>query len=167
MSDNTAEPLRIRDATPHDAPTIIAFNRRLATETENKTLDHDVVSLGVRRALDSPQYCRYFLAERDGRIVGQTMVTYEWSDWRNGVFWWIQSVYVVEDERGRGVFRSLYEHVQTTARALPDVCGLRLYVEEHNTAAIATYRRLGMIPSGHLVSEHDWSGATGAPDRQH
>lgn len=156
---NSAAPLHIRDATPADAPTIVEFNRRLALETERKALCNEVLEAGVRRALAQSGMCRYFLALRGERIVGQTMVTYEWSDWRNGVFWWIQSVYVVEDQRGGGVFRALYEHVRSLARSTSGVCGLRLYVEERNAAAIATYRRLGMIPSGHVVYEHDWSEA--------
>ena len=153
------EPLRIRDAAPDDAPTIAEFNRLLALESEQKTLDPATLERGVRQALVRRELCRYFLAECGGRIVGQTMLTYEFSDWRSGVFWWIQSVYVVADYRGRGAFRALFEHIEALARATPEVCGLRLYVEEHNSPAIATYRRLGMAPSGHLLYERDWSGA--------
>ncbi len=162
MTDSTL-PLRIRDAAPADAPTIVEFNRRLAEETEGKALDPATLVLGVCRALERPEMCRYFLAERNEQVVGQTMITYEWSDWRNGVFWWIQSVYVVEEERGHGVFRALYEHIRSVAQSMPDVCGLRLYVEEHNSAALSTYERMGMSPSGHRVYEHDWSAASAPP----
>lgn len=151
--------LRIRDAAPADAPTIAEFNRLLALESEQKTLDAVTLERGVRLALARPELCRYFLAESGERIVGQTMLTYEWSDWRAGVFWWIQSVYVVADSRGRGVFRALFKHIEALARSAPEVCGLRLYVEEHNAPAISTYRRLGLAPSGHLLYEWDWSGA--------
>ena len=99
------------------------------------------------------------MAQLAAEVVGQTMITYEWSDWRNGVFWWIQSVYVHPRYRGGGVFRALHEYISTLARAEPNVCGLRLYVDQHNHAAMATYRRLGLAPSGHHVYECDWSGA--------
>ncbi len=166
MRRMTPAPLhyRIRDALPADASTIVEFNRRLALETEAKQLDLDVLSRGVERALAQPAYCRYFLAEHASpgqpiEIIGQTMITYEWSDWRNGVFWWIQSVYVRQDHRGQGIFRALYEWIANLARSTPDVCGLRLYVETHNHAALSTYSRLGMVPSGHVLYEEDWSGA--------
>ena len=159
----TNEPtLHVRDATPADAAIIAEFNRLLAWESEGKRLDADVLARGVRLALEKPEFCRYFLAELGGEIVGQTMLTYEWSDWRAGVFWWIQSVYVISEQRGRGVFRALFEHVHHLARSSPDVCGLRLYVEHENAAALATYRRLGMSPTGHLLYELDWSGVGSA-----
>jgi GNAT superfamily N-acetyltransferase len=153
-----SSPVHIRNATPVDCATIVEFNRRLALESENKQLDVATLERGVARALVSPEYCRYFVAETSGQIVGQTMLTYEWSDWRNGVFWWIQSVYVVAPQRGQGVFRALFEHIESLARQTPEVCGLRLYVEEHNRAALATYERLGLRPSGHRLYECDWSG---------
>lgn len=153
------EQVRIRDAAPADAAIIAEFNRLLAFESERKTLDPGTLERGVQLALSRPELCRYFLAESAGRIVGQTMLTYEWSDWRAGVFWWIQSVYVVADCRGRGVFRELFQHIDALARSTPEVCGLRLYVEEHNAGAIATYQRMGLAPSGHLLYERDWSGA--------
>ncbi|HVC94588.1 MAG TPA: GNAT family N-acetyltransferase [Pirellulales bacterium] len=155
----TTSPLTIRDATPADADLIAEFNRSLALESESKHLDPGVLATGVRLALERPELCRYFLAEADGRVVGQTMLTYEWSDWRAGVFWWIQSVYVVPDRRGQGVFRALFKHIETLAKKTGEVCGLRLYVERHNVPAIATYERLGMTPSGHWLYEIDWTGA--------
>ncbi|HUY33656.1 MAG TPA: GNAT family N-acetyltransferase [Pirellulales bacterium] len=151
-------PLEIRAATLADAETIAEFNRLLALESENKQLNPSVLERGVRRALARPELCRYFVAEAERRVVGQTMLTYEWSDWRAGVFWWIQSVYVVPDRRGRGVFRALFRHIETLAKNTSEVCGLRLYVEEHNAPAIAAYGRMGMSPSGHLLYELDWSG---------
>lgn len=157
MQDAPRTKMAIREATPADAGVIAEFNQRMALETEHRSLDSGVLRRGVERALSEGADARYFVAECNGEIVGQTMITYELSDWRDGVFWWIQSVYVREDIRGRGVFRMLYEHVSSLARATPGVCGIRLYVEQENQAALATYRRLGMKPSGHVVYEVDWS----------
>jgi len=147
----------IRDAEPADTETVVEFNRLLALETEEKVLDPDPLRRGVRRALEHPGLCRYFLAGQDGRIIGQAMITYEWSDWRDGMFWWLQSVYVTADYRRQGVFSALYRHIASLARATPQVCGLRLYVEENNDRARATYGRLGMAEAGYLVYEADWS----------
>lgn len=159
---NTPESLVIRDAALGDAATVVEFNRLLAWETEHKKLDLATLTPGVENALREPKYARYFLAHEPGtpdRVLGQMMITYEWSDWRNGLFWWIQSVYVHQDARRRGVFRALYRHVERLARETPGVIGLRLYVEHENAAAIATYRKLGMVPSGHLLYERDWSAS--------
>jgi ribosomal protein S18 acetylase RimI-like enzyme len=146
-------PLTLRSATAADAPLIVEFNRRLALESEDKTLDVDVLTVGVAAILADPSRGRYFLAERDGEVIGQLMITTEWSDWRNGWFWWIQSVYVLAEARRQGVFRSLYEHVYAQAQAHPEVVGLRLYVEEANRSAQQTYQSLGMERTGYLVLE--------------
>src|SRR5262245_57954993 len=107
----------IRDATVGDLDTIVEFNRLLARESESLELNPRAIAGGVREVLLRPELGRYFLAELDGQIVGQTMLTYEWSDWRNGMFWWIQSVYVVSEHRCRGVFRALFEHITSLARS--------------------------------------------------
>lgn len=146
----------VRKASPQDLDTVIQFNTALALETENKILDRAVLAQGVRKALKDPSLCLYFMAEANGEPVGQTMITYEWSDWRNGLFWWIQSVYVDKRFRRRGVFRALYTHIRTLGREEPDVCGLRLYVIRGNERAIATYRELGMSVSEYLLCEEDW-----------
>jgi GNAT superfamily N-acetyltransferase len=153
--------INIRDAKLTDFDLIAEFNSRLAWESERKRLDAEVIARGVQFALKQPELCRYFLAEIDGQAVGQTMITYELTDWRAGVLWWIQSVYVVEEYRRRGVFRALFEYIQNLARNTPNVRGLRLYVEEHNFKALCTYRRMGMGPTGHLLYELDWSGTIG------
>jgi GNAT superfamily N-acetyltransferase len=150
--------LAIRSATPADAPTIVEFNCRLAEETEHKRLDLDTIARGVKRALAQPGLCRYWVAESGGKIVGQSMITVELTDWRDGVLWWFQSVYVAEPHRGQGVFRALFEHIAAEAQADPDVRGLRLYVERENTRAQRVYQQMGLAPSGHLVYERDWSG---------
>lgn len=136
--------MRIRDARPDDAATIIDFNERMAWETEAKRLDRALLEPGVRRALADASLARYWLAvDEADRPLGQLMVTWEWSDWRNGPFFWIQSVYVREDARQQGVYRALHEHAVTEAKHAGAV-GVRLYVEPHNARAIATYARLGM-----------------------
>ena len=154
----------IRPASPDDLLTIVEFNRRLALESESITLSVELLTRGVRAALLDPQKARYFLAEVDGRIVGQIMHTREWSDWRNGDIWWLQSVYVVEEFRRRGVFRSLVEHLRAEAQASPDVVGLRLYVEKHNDRAAMTYDRLGLPEAGYVVREQIWRNWN-SPDR--
>jgi GNAT superfamily N-acetyltransferase len=141
----------VRRAAPADAPLVIEFNSRLASETEGKTLEPAVVAAGVAAGLVDPDKGVYFFAEEDGAVVGMLMYTREWSDWRNGWLWWIQSVYVRQQARGRGVFRTLYEHVYRLAKADPTVIGLRLYMEENNTVAGRTYRGVGMSPAGYVV----------------
>ena len=143
----------IREASPRDAATIASFNQGIASETEGKHLDDDTILAGVSRLLNDPSRGRYWLAEVDGRVVGQTMVTYEWSDWRNGNVWWIQSVYVASDFRRQGVFSALYAAIESLARDDADACGIRLYVERHNERAQATYRALGMQGDTYLVME--------------
>ena len=146
----------IRPATAADTQVVADFNCRLASESEGKTLDTTLLAAGVRAALLDPLKCRYFLAEEDGTILGQVGLTYEWSDWRNGWIWWLQSVYVARPFRGRGIFRALYHQIRSEARALPDVIGLRLYVEDSKEPARRTYQALGMKPGGYSVYEDLW-----------
>jgi GNAT superfamily N-acetyltransferase len=151
--------IQVRAALPGDVGAIAAGNIAMALEAEHKHLHPPTVHRGVQAVFDTPGHGRYFIAEIDGRIVGQAMYTYEWSDWRNGAFWWFQSVYVVPDARRLGVFRALYRHIEELARADPNVCGLRLYVERDNARAQQTYARCGMQDAGYLVMEVDMSGA--------
>jgi len=148
--------MTIRPATLADLPTLVEYNRRLAQETENITLSVELLTQGVRAALLDTSKGRYFVAEVDGQVVGQLMHTREWSDWRNGDLWWLQSVYVHADFRQQGVFRQLVEHLRTEAQATPGVVGLRLYMEEHNDRAAATYDRLGIRNAGYVVREKIW-----------
>jgi ribosomal protein S18 acetylase RimI-like enzyme len=145
--------LTIRPARPADADVIAEFNRLMARETEHKDLDPAILGAGVAAMLRDPNKGRYFVAEADGRIVGQLGITLEWSDWRNGNFWWIQSVYVAPDARRHGVFRKLYEHVMAEAVKGPNVIGVRLYVERDNEVAKATYRKLGMWTTVYEIME--------------
>ncbi len=128
----------------------------MAEESEGLRLDIATLSSGVRAALADSAKCLYYIAEIQDRPVGQTMVTYEWSDWRNAWLWWIQSVYVLPEARRKGVFRRLYAHVREAALARGDVCGLRLYVHRANGGAISTYQRLGMTLGDYLVCQDDW-----------
>jgi len=145
--------IRIRDAAPADAGLIAEFNRLLAAESEDIPLDPDTVAAGVAALLGDPSLGCYWLAELDGQTVGQIMTTREWSDWRNGMLWWIQSVYVRPDARGRGVFSALYRHVERLARETPGICGLRLYVDDRNERARRIYEAMGMADGGYRVME--------------
>jgi ribosomal protein S18 acetylase RimI-like enzyme len=143
----------LRRATPADAAVIAEFNRLLALESEGLTLDPAVLAAGVAACLADPARGFYVVAEVDGAVVGQVCVTFEWSDWRNGWLWWIQSVYVRKDHRRNGIFRALYQHVHQQAKDDPLVVGLRLYVDHENHVAQQTYQRLGMQRTGYLVLE--------------
>jgi GNAT superfamily N-acetyltransferase len=145
--------LMIRRATSNDEAVLVAFNAALAWETEHKRLRPEVLLAGVRAVFADKSRGFYTVAEEAGEIIGQMMVTYEWSDWRNGWFWWVQSVYVREDARRKGVFRSLYKEVQHQAITDSSVIGLRLYVESDNLRARETYRALGMTQTTYGMME--------------
>ena len=144
--------MRIRLATSADAAVLVEFNAAMALETEGKNLLPEVIGAGVRGLLHNPVAGFYVLAETE-RVVAALMITKEWSDWRNGSFWWIQSVYVRPEARRQGVYRRLYRHVQEMAAKDPQVCGFRLYVERENSAAQAAYAALGMKETRYLVFE--------------
>ena len=142
--------LSIRRATLEDLSVVARFNTALALETESIHLHPDTILAGARTLLSDPAKGTYWVAEVDGRVVGQIMITHEWSDWRNGDIWWIQSVYVETEFRRRGVFRALYAHVRNEAR-IAGAVALRLYVVDDNLAAQKTYRSLGMRMSNYRV----------------
>ncbi|MDJ0941688.1 MAG: GNAT family N-acetyltransferase [Woeseiaceae bacterium] len=146
----------IRDATIEDAATIAEFNSRLSDETEGKRLDPKLIGPGVVAMLSDASKGRYWVAEKDGEVIGQIMVTLEWSDWRNGMIWWIQSVYIRDDYRRAGVFTALYRHVESLAKETPDVTGIRLYVEKSNERAQAAYVKLGMIDTDYRMMQTIW-----------
>jgi GNAT superfamily N-acetyltransferase len=146
--------LTLRRATAADEAVLVAFNAALAWETEHKRLRPEVLTPGVRAVFADPAKGFYTVAlDERGEVVGQMMVTFEWSDWRNGWFWWVQSVYVREDARRGGVFRALYREIERQAAADPGVIGLRLYVEEDNARARATYAAMGMTPTTYGMME--------------
>lgn len=152
--------LNVRLARPEDVATITSFSAAMALETEGRRLDLDRLHDGTIALLESPDRGFFMVAEleqADNRqLLGQLMITYEWSDWRNGAFWWIQSVYVDPAWRRLSVFRRMHETVMVTAKTSPNVCGVRLYVEESNGAAQAVYRKVGLTPSSYAIFEIDF-----------
>lgn len=144
--------ITLRAARRDDLDHLVAWNAAMAMETEGKRLDPAVLACGVAGVFDEPRRGFYLVAERDGEPVGGLLVTYEWSDWRNGDFWWIQSVYVIEAARRCGVFRAMYTAVAQRASAAGAV-GLRLYVETENTRAQQTYADLGMARCHYFMYE--------------
>jgi GNAT superfamily N-acetyltransferase len=145
--------MEIRQAQPQDAEVIARFNVALASESENLALDPSVVRPGVEAVLRDWSKGVYFVAVAEGQIAGQVMITYEWSDWRNGNIWWLQSVYVDKKFRRRGIFKALFNHVIAEAERRSDVCTVRLYMDQHNEAARGTYERLGMKQTNYVVFE--------------
>ena len=155
MSDTNLD-IVVRKATQADLNTLVTFNAAMAMETEGKTLDLDMLKKGVSAVLGQDGLGFYLIAEVDGRPVGQLMITTEWSDWRNGYFWWIQSVYVDAEYRRQGVYRALDSHVHAEARRKENVCGLRLYVERNNHVAQQVYSSLDMHRSHYDLFEIDF-----------
>ncbi len=150
---NMQEAPIVRLGTAADAETLAKFNIAMAYETEGIELPEAVVMAGVRAMLDNPQRGFYAIAESGGVSVGALMITTEWSDWRNGLFWWIQSVYIAPAHRRRGIYRDLYQYVKDRATESAHVCGFRLYVKQHNDTAKRTYRALGMAPTSYELYE--------------
>lgn len=154
--------IRVRDAADADLPWLADCAAAMALETEHKRLDPAVLRDGIAAGLADPARARYFVAMREQAVAGHEsiavaagtlMLTTEWSDWRNGTWWWIQSVYVPPAHRREGVFTALYRHVEALARDAPGVVGLRLYVERGNAGAQRTYASLGMADAGYALFE--------------
>lgn len=151
MSDS----LILRRAHTADASVVAEFNQAMAWETERKELNPAVVQAGVLAVINEPRRGFYLVAERAGRTVGGLMITYEWSDWRNADFWWIQSVYVRPEARRQGVYAALYREIEAQAQAA-GACGIRLYVENDNQTAMRTYASLGMQDAHYRVMERSF-----------
>jgi L-amino acid N-acyltransferase YncA len=145
--------MKIRQATINDSAAIAEFNIKMAKETEGMDLMPDVINAGVSNMIKNSQMGFYLVAEEDNAIQASLMVTTEWSDWRNGLFWWIQSVYVQPKFRRKGLYSKLYKKVKTLAEAESNVCGFRLYVEHENLVAQQTYRTLGMDKTDYQMFE--------------
>jgi len=152
-------PVRIRKATLGDVATIVEFNTQLAHETEGLLLDKILVRRGVEDVLADPLKGTFWLAEVNGAVVGQLLVTSEWSDWRDGFFWWIHSLFVKKEWRGRGIFHALFEFLHEQAAEHPDVCGVRLHVEAQNSRAKRVYQMIGMERTRYEVYEMDFRKA--------
>ena len=150
------EVFAIRNAEIDDIEILVQFNSQMAMETENKLLDRSVLKEGLQKALQQNHFCRYFVAEIKGEVIGQTMLTYEWSDWRNGQIWWLQSVFVDKKYRQKGVFRALYSHIKALAKSLTQVRALRLYVKNDNNQGQTVYKQLGLYPAGYHIYEDEW-----------
>jgi len=148
-----ASNIAVRNAHEQDLPALIDFNVAMARETENKILSPAKVRAGMRAVIRHPDHGFYLVAELNGQLAGSLLVTREWSDWRNGVFWWIQSVYVPPEFRKRGIYRALYDAVKARAKSNPEVCGFRLYAAKGNRAAMAVYSKLGMIETDYRIYE--------------
>jgi len=148
---------RIRRAGRAEIPLLVRFNQAMALESEDKPLDGPTIDAGLQNLFDRPSDGYYLIALDDNdAAVGAMMLTFEWSDWRNGRFWWIQSVYVTPTHRRHGVYRALHEHVRRAALADPEVCGLRLYVERENRGAMATYAAMGMAETHYRLFEEEF-----------
>ena len=154
--------IRVRTATLADIERIAAFQQAMALETEGKTLDATTLRQGVAGVFEAPEKGFYLVAVADTEggtapVVASLLITYEWSDWRNATFWWLQSVYVDAGWRRKGVYRAMYGHVLSLAGARGDVCGIRLYVERTNAVAQQTYDSLGMYKSHYDLYEIDFT----------
>jgi ribosomal protein S18 acetylase RimI-like enzyme len=153
MTEEKKHEINLRLANARDVAALVEFNRAMARETEALELLPEVLTAGVENLLRQTQFGFYVIAESGTEAVGSLMVTYEWSDWRDGLFWWIQSVYIKPEFRRRGLYRRLYEFVKARAAREPNVRGFRLYVEKQNTPAQQTYERLGMSETHYLMYE--------------
>jgi GNAT superfamily N-acetyltransferase len=160
MSMINMDAIIVRPAVQADLPSLHAFGTALALETEGRLLQKDTLYNGILTMLASPQHGHFIVAEitreKQRRVIAQLMITYEWSDWRNAVFWWVQSVYVDPIWRRQGVYRAMHEYLIAQTKAHPHICGIRLYVEQHNRIAQTVYQRLGLSPSGYMVYEKDF-----------
>ena len=148
--------IEIRRAVADDIDRIVEYNLAMARESEDKGLYAETLRAGVAAVLAEPANGFYLMAEADGRPAGSLMVTTEWSDWRNGRFWWIQSVFVAPEHRRLGIYSRLHDSVRRAAQADGQCCGLRLYVERNNVGAQATYASLGMAPTHYDLFEEEF-----------
>lgn len=145
----------IRKAKIEDLKTMVKFNYNLAKQTEDKELDLEILTKGVNAMINDSTKGQYYVYEINNKVVGQIMYTYEWSDWRNGTFLWVQSVYVDEEYRRNGIFKSLYNHVKQICDSEDGIVGIRLYVEKENFNAKATYKSLGMSQCNYHMYEYE------------
>ena len=150
-----SSPIKIRKAKIEDLETIVKFNYNLANETEDKELDLEILTKGVRAILNDSAKGQYYVYVIDNKVVGQIMHTYEWSDWRNGMLLWVQSVYVDSEYRRKGIYKELYNYVKNICDKDDGIAGIRLYVEKENFNAKATYKSLGMQECNYHMYEYE------------
>lgn len=146
--------ITIRKAAVADIPSLVAFQQKLAQETENVTLDSAILHKGMQAMFDDPSKGFYNVVEDNGVVIGCHMITYEWSDWRNGLVWWLQSVYVIESYRKQGIFKLMYENIVRIIQNDPSLIGLRLYVDKSNARAMKVYESMGM--NGEHYTVYEW-----------
>ncbi len=149
--------MHIRLATFKDAKIICENNIKMAYESEYIHLSKELVLSAVETLLCDKNKGFYLVAEQDNEIIGQLMITFEWSDWRNATIWWIQSVYITPHHRKKGVFNSLYIEVKNLAEK-KNVKLLRLYVHERNASAINVYEKIGMKKKAYVIFETTING---------
>jgi GNAT superfamily N-acetyltransferase len=154
MANNIQDTGKVRPATATDAASITRFQQQMAKETEGITLDADIVGKGVSAVFEDPSKGIYYVLEVEGQVIASLLITYEWSEWRNGQVWWIQSVYVERDFRGQGIFKQLYAYIQSLATSDENICGIRLYVDNTNAAAQKVYQSIGM--NGDHYKVYEW-----------
>ena len=147
--------MKIRLANSNDVDALVEFNQAMAMETERKKLDPGILRPGVEAVFNDEAKGFYVVTEADGKIVGGLLVTFEWSDWRNGWFWWIQSVYVLPDYRGQAIYPGMYDFIKALADGRGNVCGFRLYVERENETARRVYDKAGMHESYYRMYEEE------------
>lgn len=151
-----SEQITIRIAKTEDSSAMVEFNQAMALETEGKRLETDILKKGVEAVFADEKKGFYVVAENEeDKIIGGLMVTFEWSDWRNGWFWWIQSVYILPEGRGKKIYSRLYDFVKAKADEQGNVCGFRLYVERENTHAQKVYESVGMHQPHYLMYEEE------------
>ncbi len=144
----------IRKANRKDIPTLVQFNQAMALETESKSLDKETLEMGVVAIFDAPEKGFYIVCELEDKVAACLMITYEWSDWRNGTFWWIQSVYVKKEYRKQGLYKRMYGFIKTLVDSNQDISGIRLYVDNDNAGAKKVYKNLGMKRSNYQMFEY-------------
>lgn len=146
--------ITIRKATTADIPSLVEFQQKLAHETENVTLNSAILHKGMQAMFDDPSKGFYNVVEDNGTVIGCHMITYEWSDWRNGLVWWLQSVYVIDSYRKKGIFKLMYENIVSVIQKDPSLIGLRLYVDKSNARAMKVYESMGM--NGEHYTVYEW-----------
>ncbi len=145
----------IRRAVREDIPTIVGFNQAMALETEGVSLDSEVLTSGVEEIFKNPKHGFYIVCEIESAVRACLLITYEWSDWRNGLFFWIQSVFVQKEYRKKGLYKLMYKFVKTEAEESHEIAGIRLYVDQNNKKAKKVYSKLGMIKSNYQIFEYN------------